>query len=303
MALKIITAETRLAEGLDRLAKAVTGVIFGESGSGKTTLARTLDPTTTLFIDLEAGVKALAGWADKCNLIDIRKQSSENNLHPWMMCKAIALLTGGPDPSDADGDYSRTAYDYYCRTLGTPDDIGINKSDKVFIDSITVASRHAFSWCKTQPAAFNEKGKFDNRGAYGLLGQELVKWFTQWQHAGKNLFMVGILDKEIDDLKRISYKPQIEGGKAGRELPGIFDQVMTIAALDHPGKPGEKYRAIIPRFGNPLGFPAKDRSGCLEEQEPPDLGYIIKKIQAGVRLDAIPQVTIPAAENPAAIAA
>ena len=57
MALPIITADQRLAE-----ARGVKGCIFGKSGIGKTSLLWTLDPKTTLFLDLEAGDLAIEGW-------------------------------------------------------------------------------------------------------------------------------------------------------------------------------------------------------------------------------------------------
>src|SRR3546814_10688032 len=57
----------------------------------------------------------------------------------------------------------------------------------------------------------------------------MVTWLTQLQHIPeKSVVVVGILDVTYDDFKRPVYEPQIDGSKAGRELPGIFDQVITL---------------------------------------------------------------------------
>lgn len=61
MSLPIITADQRLAE-----TRGVKGVIFGPSGIGKTSLLWTLEASTTLFFDLEAGDLAIEGM-----LIDV----------------------------------------------------------------------------------------------------------------------------------------------------------------------------------------------------------------------------------------
>jgi hypothetical protein len=172
----------------------------------------------------------------------------------------------------------------------------------IFIDSITVASRLAFSWAKRQPEAFSEKtGKPDNRGAYGLLGQEMVTWLTQAQHiSSKSVIVVGILDETKDDFGRKEFSPQIEGGKAGRELAGIFDQVLTGAMFDvSSGSPvmdmqKGNQRGFICHLNNGYGVPAKDRSGRLAALEAPDLGAILKKIQSGPRADT-PTFTAPEA--------
>ncbi len=79
----------------------------------------------------------------------------------------------------------------------------------------------------------------------------------------------------------------MEGGKAGRELPGIVDQVITLAlfsrgadgALQHDAQRGTE-RRLVCRAGNRFGLPAKDRSGRLDETEPPDLGALLRKINA-----------------------
>ena len=50
MAFPIISADERLAQR-----KGIKGCIFGRSGIGKTSLLWTLNASTTLFMDLEAG--------------------------------------------------------------------------------------------------------------------------------------------------------------------------------------------------------------------------------------------------------
>ena len=55
-ALPIITADQRLAER-----RGIKGCIFGKSGIGKTSLLWTLEASTTLFLDLEAGDPSRAG--------------------------------------------------------------------------------------------------------------------------------------------------------------------------------------------------------------------------------------------------
>ena len=285
MALHIISADERLKQR-----QKVNIALFGPSGSGKTFQANTLDPKTTLFVDLEAGTLAIQGWAG--DVINVREEATKMGVHPWQFARALVCLLGGPDPAAPDtSPYSRAAFEQYQQVLA-PASV-FDKYDTVFIDSITVASRMALAWSKTQPEAFSEKtGKPDTRGAYGLLGQELVTWLTQAQHIlTKNIITVGILDVTKDDFGRAQYEPQIEGSKAGRELPGIFDQVITLGLFDmSSGAPvfdlqKGTQRGFICHQNNGYGVPAKDRSGRLDPVEAPDLGALIKKIQSAARKD------------------
>ena len=267
MALKIIKADERLK----RTSDCVKAVVFGPAGVGKTYQARTLDAKTTLFVDLEAGTLALGkDW--KGDVLDIRATSNDMAAHPWELAKAIALWLGGPDPADANGSYSAAAYKQVCEAFGSPDNH--KQYETLFVDSITVASRMCFAWCQTQPDAFSEKtGKPDIRGAYGLLGREMIRWVTQLQHCHKNVVLVGILEQQEDELKRKYWDVQIEGSKTGRELPGIFDLVLTLQNFEAEDK--SQYRAFVCHQQNPWGYPAKDRSGTLELQEPADLGKVL----------------------------
>jgi hypothetical protein len=86
---------------------------------------------------------------------------------------------------------------------------------------------------------------------------------------------VAILDERLDDFNRKVFVPQIEGSKTSLELPGIVDEVVTLAEIK--ADDGSAYRAFVTHTVNPYGFPAKDRSGRLDLLEPPHLGALIAK--------------------------
>jgi len=305
MALHIVSAEERLAKR-----QKVNIALFAPIGWGKTFQARTLDEGKTLFVDLEAGMTALGGDPEKGespwrgDSINVREESAKMGVHPWEFARALICMLGGADPAaPATDPYSAASLAQYEGALGVAS--MFDKYDNVFIDSVTVASRMAFSWAQTQPRAFSEKtGKPDTLGAYGLLGQEVVKWLTHAQHiSGKNIIIVAILEAGKDDFGRPTFEPQIEGSKAGRELPGIFDCVITGGLFDlSSGKPvfdmakGAE-RGFICHMNNGYGVPAKDRSGRLAAIEAPDLGALIRKIQSAPRLDNTPTFTAPQAPH------
>lgn len=273
----IIKADARRAAQKNRPIKAA---IFGSSGTGKTTQARTLDPETTLFIDLEAGTLAVDGWDG--DVISVRDVALALNVHPWEVAQALALYLGGPDPATAEREGDRYNAAYHAQILEAFSEIDLKKYTTVFIDSITEVSRQCFAYSKVQPAAFSPKtGEPDTRAAYGILGQEMVRWLKHLQHAPFSVIVVGILNEEKDDLGRKSFVPQVEGSKTGNELPGIFDLVLTLDT----DKDGERH--FICHQNNPLKKPAKDRSGTLELHEPADLGALLAKVKAGVRRDTV----------------
>nr|CAM77553.1 conserved hypothetical protein [Magnetospirillum gryphiswaldense MSR-1] len=168
-------------------------------------------------------------------------------------------------------------------SCSVPDRFGeaaaLDRYDTVFIDSITVAGRLCLQWCKGQPEAFSDRtGRPDSRGAYGLHGREMIAWLTHLQHTrAKNVWFVGILDEKLDDFNRRMFVPQIEGSKTGNELPGIVDEVITMAEMTDEG--GKPYRAFVCHTINPWGYPAKDRSGRLDAGEEPHLGRLMDRIR------------------------
>jgi hypothetical protein len=110
----------------------------------------------------------------------------------------------------------------------------------------------------------------------------MIAWLTHLQHTrGKNVWFVGILDAKLDDFNRKVFVPQIDGSKTGLELPGIVDQVITMADIPDPG--GQSQRAFVCQTLNPWRYPAKDRSGRLDMVEAPHLGRLMEKIQRPAR--------------------
>ena len=206
MTLPIITADQRLAEK-----RGIKGCIFGKPGIGKTSLLWTLEPSKTLFFDLEAGDLAVEGL----KIDSIRPRT-------WVECRDFAVFIGGPNPALRDDQpYSTAHFHAVGEKFGDPS--ALDRYETIFVDSITVAGRLCFQWCKGQPQAFSDKnGKPDTRGAYGLHGQEMIAWLTHLQHTrAKNVWFVGILDEKTDDFNRRFFVPQIEGSKTGLELPSI----------------------------------------------------------------------------------
>lgn len=273
MALRIVTADERLSSAVNK----TTLALFGPSGVGKTTQVKTMPAEKAICIDLEAGLKSVQDW--RGDSIPVR--CFEDAID-------IACLVGGVNPAaDPTGFFSEGHYQHLA--AAHPDLVRLITSKSiVFLDSITDLTRQAMAWAKTRPEAFSEKtGKPDTRGAYGLMAREVIGLLKHLQHApGKTTIMVGILEKVTDEFGKVTWQPQMEGGKAARELPGIVDQVVTMGLFSREGD-AWRYdpehgteRRLVCRAGNSFGLPAKDRSGRLDETEPADLAALLRKINA-----------------------
>lgn len=265
MTLRIITADERLNSlGAPKI------MIAGPPGVGKTSLLRTLTPETTLFFDLEAGDLSVRDVA----VDQVRART-------WKECRDLAAFLGGPNPNVPDDDvYGLNHFSAVVESFGAVDQL--SKYRTYFVDSITVAARLCLAWAGSQPEAYNQQGKKDLRGAYGLLGREMISWITQLQHAReKNVVFVGILEQTKDEFARSFWGLQIDGQKASKEIPGIVDEVLAMQRISFvEGEPAVRtllcngdVQAHIPG-----PYPLKDRSGLLEAYEKPHLGELIKKL-------------------------
>ena len=254
-----ITAEHRLAEE-----RGVKVLFLGPSGVGKTTQLKTLKPEETLFLDVEAGDLAVIDWpVDTIRLDD------------WAAARDTAVRIGGPNPSfPGTACYSNAHY----RAVGgaLPN---LDKYKTIFIDSLSALGRICFRFCENQPEATSPTtGRKDIRGAYGLLAREMITFLNQLQHArAKNVVFVAILEWVVDERGRGEWAIQLEGAKTGRELPGIIDEVVTYQFLNFgDNKPAQ--RGFVCTSPNVWLYPAKDRSGRLQQLEEPNLGKLIAKL-------------------------
>jgi len=261
--MKIIDATTRLAEK-----SGAKILVVGPSGVGKTSLLRTLSAemlASTLFVDIEAGDIAVADLP----VASVRPRT-------WVECRDLACVLGGFNPAlPASAAYSEA---HYNEVVKNPELAQLAGYQILFVDSLTAAGRLCFTWAEQQPEAFTDRGRKDLRAAYGLHARSMLGWLNQLQHArGRDVVFVAVLEKNVDDLNTATWQPQMEGAKTGRELPAIVDEIITMNWINF-GDDKPSARAFCCTNPNPWGYPAKDRSGRLEQIEPPNLGALLTKL-------------------------
>lgn len=115
----------------------------------------------------------------------------------------------------------------------------------------------------------------DPRKAYGEM-QNKMSWFVRaFRDLDKNVYMSSKQERIKDEVTgQLFYGPMMPGQKLGPSMPYFFDLVLAMQTWkDQDGNTQRALQTV--RDGS---HEAKDRSGCLDPAEPPDLGAIYAKV-------------------------
>lgn len=222
-------------------------LVYGPAGAGKTLLNATLPKP--VIISAEAGLLSLA----KKNLERVFGVG-----HPYVQDIPVLQVTTWEQLVEA--------YMYF----SNPQNRARDHVASISLDSITEVAEVILSKLKMTKA--------DPRQAYGEMADRILGMVKNFRDlAGYNVYVSSKMAYDKDESTGgMKFQPMMPGKQTGPQLPYLFDEVYR---LDVGTNGAKKYRFL--QTDGDLQYVAKDRSGALDQLEPPDLTHIFNKIIGG----------------------
>lgn len=221
-------------------------LVYGQSKAGKTHLAKTTGaPDATLIVSAEPGLVTLRH--DRLPVVQVETLEQIDALCGWL-----------------EKQQGRFRW--------------------VIVDSL---SEIAEKCLEAELARPNKRGgKRHGQEAYGSMGERMRPIIRRLRDLPTNVVFLAKQD-EVEhsdgdgDRRRVwyTYRPLVPGNVLKRALPHMFDLVLALRLFD--GQPDANGRPTLDRRLQTFphqGFEAGDRSGVLDQYEPPDLALIESKI-------------------------
>jgi len=192
----------------------------------------------TIVLDIESGLMTVNQW--------LRTKSGDHvqtiKIAEFQDFLDITVLACGPDRSASpQSPMSQAHHDHVMTTRkAAGHDVDAEKkmfqdADVFFIDSISDLTKLAFAHAKQRETTNNLMR------VYGNMAQDVLNSLRHWQHNHmKTVIFSCKLNSIEDDLGRITYEIEAEGRRIKNELPGIVDEVLTLAFIPQPPKDGVK---------------------------------------------------------------
>ncbi len=141
--------------------------------------------------------------------------------------------------------------------------------ETICLDSISDIAETVLAEEKTKCGA-------DPRQAYGAYADKLLPMIKKFRDLEKkNVYFTAKLRAMHDEFSGItSYLPSMPGQQLGPQLPYLFDFSLVLRVGQD--EDGNKFRFL--QTESDVQYTAKARGGKLEASEPPDLGYLFKKV-------------------------
>lgn len=219
----------------------IKSLVYAPAGFGKTVLCGTM-PGETIILSTEKGLLSLS----KAN--QERLFGSSRNI-PVIKIKTVQNLS--------------EAYEF----------VATNPHGMIFesvcLDSISDIAEIAL-------AHYLRTNK-DGRKAYGEMGSKMTELIRKFRDLpNKHVLFTAKQEREKDGDGMLMYGPSMPSKGLTLQIAHFFDEVFSLEIS--PLQADGTTRRFLRTRAN-IQFQAKDRSGCLDETEEPNLAAIIAKIK------------------------